>query len=314
MTDKGKVFRDLRTEQLARRTRLVANTRGEILRLLDAAGERVRLYLAAQPSDAVRWVLADLQAEIRQMMAEFGDQAAARASSTATDAWQAGQDLVDLPLEGVGYRIAGVTPLLDTGQLMAMRAFLTDRIKDVGLQAANRINTELGLTVLGAQAPTDAITRVADILKTTSRVRAITIVRTELMRSYDTAAQARLVQVGGGDNPIVPGLKKQWRRSGKTHSRLDHDLADGQVREIDKPFLVGGVKLMYPHDPAAPAEHTINCGCTMLPWIEGWEVAAPGRRRFTAEEMRANPMKRDIQDALDAGRSLRDLAPGGKAA
>lgn len=311
MTGPAKAVRDLRAEQIKRRTRIIADTRAEILRLLAVAEERIRTRLAAQPSDAERWVLSDLQAEIQRAMAAFGEQAAAQVSTAAGAAWQAGQALVDLPLAAAGYRLDGVAPMLDARQLVAMRAFMTERIRDVGLQAANKINTELGLVVLGAQPPAAAVTRVAEILAGASRMRAITIVRTELSRVYGTASQARLLQAAA----IVPGLKKQWRRSGKVHSRIYHDLADGTVVDADKPFKLGnGVRLMFPHDPAAPAAETINCGCVALPWKADWEVATPGRRRYTEQEMQANPAKRDFQEQLDAGKSIGELLAGGKAA
>lgn len=307
----AKAVRDIRAEQLKRRIALIADTRGEILRLLKLAQDRIQARIAAQPSEAERWLLHELQAEIRRTMGEFSDQAAAKVSTAAGQAWEAGQALVDAPLAAGGMRIDGVVPLLDTRQLTAMRAFMTDRIKDVGIQAANRINTELGLVVLGAQPPATAVTRVGEVLMATSRARAITIVRTELSRVYGTASQERLTQAAA----VVPGLKKQWRRSGKVHSRLYHDLADGQVQDAAKPFTLGnGVRLMHPHDPAAPAGETINCGCVALPWKAEWDVATPGRRRYSELEMQGNPIKRDIQEAIDNGKSVGALLAGRQAA
>jgi hypothetical protein len=97
---------------------------------------------------------------------------------------------------------------------------------------------------------------------------------------------------------LLPGLKKQWRRSGKIHSRRAHDLADGQTVGIDESFVVKGVALRFPRDPAGPARETINCGCTMLPLMESWDVAQPGRQPFSDQEVRLNPVKRDLADAL----------------
>lgn len=311
MSDKGKEFRDIRAEQAKRRPRLIADTRAEILRLLALAEQRIRTRLVAQPSDAEVWLLGELQNEIRRTMADFADRATTHLSTATGAAWSAGQALIDAPLLAAGFRIDGMVPMLDTRQLVAMRAFITDRIRDVGIQAANKINTVLGLVVIGAQPPAGAVMRVAAILAETSRKRAITIVRTELSRVYGIASQQRLVQAAG----VVPGLKKQWRRSGKVHSRIYHDLADGQVVDAAKPFKLGnGITLMFPHDPAAPAGESINCGCTALPWRAEWEVATPGRRRFTEQEMQANPAKRDFQEQLDSGRSMNDLIAGGKAA
>lgn len=307
----AKAVRDIRAEQIKRRTRLVADTRGEILRLLKLAQERIAARIAAQPSDAELWVLAELQAEIRRAMADFSDQAAAKVSTAAGQAWEAGQALIDAPLSAAGVRIDGLVPVLDTRQLIAMRAFYTERIKDVGIQAANKINTELGLVVLGAQPPVTAVTRVMAILGEASRARAITIVRDQVSGVYAAASQARNAQAAA----VVPGLRKQWRRSGKVHSRLYHDLADGQVQDADKPFKLGnGVRLMHPHDPAAPIGEKINCGCIAIPWKAEWEVATPGRRRYTELEMQANPIKRDLQEAIDNGKSVGALLAGAKAA
>lgn len=307
----AKAARDTRAEQLKRRTALISDTRGEILRLLQLALERIQTRIALQPSEAERWLLHELQAEIRRTLAEFSEQAAARVSTAAGQAWEAGQALIDAPLAAGGVRIDGLVPLLDTRQLVAMRAFMTDRIKDIGLQAANQINTELGLVVLGAQPQATAVTRVTAILKETSRARAITIVRTEISRVYAVASHERLMQAAA----VVPGMRKQWRRSGKLHSRLTHDLADGQVQDADKPFKLGnGVAVMHPHDPKAPAGETINCGCISIPWKADWQAATPGRRRYSELEMQGNPMKRDLQEALDSGTSVNALLAGAKAA
>ncbi len=50
------------------------------------------------------------------------------------------------------------------------------------------------------------------------RSRGLTVVRTELGRAYSVAGQARMAQA----MEELPGLRKQWRRSGKIHSRLTH--------------------------------------------------------------------------------------------
>jgi hypothetical protein len=34
-----------------------------------------------------------------------------------------------------------------------------------------------------------------------------------------------------------------------------------------------------------PAGETINCGCESLPWMDGWEVATPGPREYSTEEL-----------------------------
>lgn len=303
----AKAFRAAQSAQLRERARLIAVTRDDILKLLKEAQDRIAVILAGQPSDSQRWQLTQLQNEIAIQMQVFSSGAGAKLSTAAGKAWHAGQELIDAPLAAAasagGGQIAGIAPLLDTGQLLAMRAFMVERIMDVGAQAASRIKTELGLVVLGQQSQSEAVTKITAFLGEKSRERAITITRTEIARVYAVAGFEKLRE----DAKLVPGLKKQWRRSGKIHSRLSHDLADGQVRDVDKPFNVGGVAMMFPHDPKAPATETINCGCTLVAWKADWSVATPGRKRFTEQEMQASPMKRDLQDALDKGESAADL-------
>ena len=160
-----------------------------------------------------------------------------------------------------------------------MRSFMVDRIKDIGVAAANKITGELGLVVIGARAPSDAIGQVTAILGEPSRSRATAIVRTEVGRAFSVATQEKMA----ADAKILPGLQKQWRRSGKAHPRLHHDLADGQVVEVNQPFILhppgkAQVKLMFPRDPAAPVGEVVNCGCVSLPWMAHWKVAHPGRK------------------------------------
>ena len=273
MDEKERAFRKARTAAVRKRTAIINDTRAEVVRLLKLALERINAILIAQPSDYQQWYLPQLSREIERALADLGEASAARVSAAAGEAWAAGQDLVDQPLAAAGVRIWGVVPAIDTRQLFAMRAFMTDRIKDISVQAANRINTELGLTAIGAQPVNDAVKRVAQILGESSRARAFTIVRTELSRAYAVAAQERLAQAA----KVVPGMRKEWRRSGKIHPRPHHYDANGQVVDYDQPFTLIGprtiVKLMFPHDPKAPAAETINCGCVMLPRPTGFRAA-----------------------------------------
>jgi hypothetical protein len=275
---RDRAFAAARGRIVRAQTTHMRGTRAELVRLLAEAQRAIAAQLAAQPSDYERWSLPRLGAEVRRALAEFGERGAARAGSAIGRAWELGEDLVDAPIEAAGVRVAGVLGRIDTRQLQAMRSFMVDRIKDIGVEAANKISAELGLVVIGARSPSDAIRTVTQILGGESRARATTIVRTELGRAFSHATQLRLEAA----HERLPGLKKQWRRSGKLHPRLHHDLADGQVVDVDAPFVLkplgrSPVELMYPRDPAAPAAETINCGCESIPFMEHWTVKHPGR-------------------------------------
>lgn len=247
-------------ESIELRTRLITNTDAEIAAILNAALVRIKTLLIDQPSDAQRWQLAALESEIRRVLQASSQEAGVVAGQQHSAAAAAGLAGVDGAIAAAGIRI--VLPRISSLQLDAMRAFTTTKIAGITLEAANRVNTQLGLAMIGAQTPYEAVEAVTAILGEDTMVRARAIVHSELARAHSTAAFERLRQAAAD----VPGLKKRWIKSGKLHPREAHVAAHGQLQDWDKPFVLkgGAVKLMYPHDPSAPIGETINCGCTMV--------------------------------------------------
>lgn len=269
----------------AARTRIQADTNREIVRLLKLARDRVVATLAAQPSDYQSWILPKLKAEIDKALAAFGDAGGKVAAEGQRKAWTAGHDLVDKAITASrgGDMIVAQLPAIDTRQLRAMTSFLTERIKDIGVATANKINEQLGLVIIGAQSTSEAIDKVAKIFGG-NRTRAITVVKTELGRAFATAAHERMESA----HTRIPGLKKQWRHSGAAEGRPHHESIDGQIREVDEPFQLGnGVEAMFPRDPSLGPGETINCGCTSLPFMDSWNVTHPGAKPLTDEQIRA---------------------------
>jgi len=301
--ERNRAFRKEATRQRRRMTAMQRDLAKEITRLLKVAEADIAGRLAAAASSYDEATLPSLQASIRAALDELERGVVPGLVRGAGDAWQIGVDQVDLPIDAglsAGGRpaasIRAVLPSLDTQQLRATRVFLTDRGRDITVTMANRINAELGLTIIGAQSPSAVVPKVAGILDS-GRSRAITLVRTELGRVYAKAGQERMAQA----KEVLPGMKKQWRRSGKLHARPEHVAADGQVQDVDKPFIIAGVQLMYPRDPAGPAEHTINCGCDSLPFMEHWEVKNPDRQPFTERELAGSRFARDLDSAVPSG-------------
>lgn len=89
--------------------------------------------------------------------------------------------------------------------------------------------------------------------------RAKMITRTEAGRVQEQATfdAANKALAAGAD------VVKQWSaiRDGKT--RDTHRALDGQVREVNEPFSVGGHEAMHPHGFGIASED-VNCRCTML--------------------------------------------------
>ncbi len=317
MKDRGRdrAFAEARRVQLKRRTGLIKGAIEAVQRHLDDASKAIKAMLERQPSDYKRWYLSQLSTEVDREMARFGEAAGRSATDAASLARQAGVALVDVPIRAglaveparqAGLQLMAALPAIDQEQLLAMQTFMVDRLKNVSTEAAGRIRSDLGLVVMGVQAPEEAVASVTRVVEG-GRARATAIVRTEIGRAYSVAAQERQLQA----TDLLPGLKKQWRRSGKRHSRVTHDLADGQLRKPAEPFDVGGVQIMHPRDPKAPVGETINCGCESLPMMASWEVTHPGAKPHTPDEL-ANPGARQAAEVQerDAADWAADVASG----
>lgn len=284
-------------QRLRDRAGLVLATDQAAIAELAAARDQVLQMLAAQPADWQQWQLAKLLDQIDAVLQGATGRAAAAVDGGLRSAWQQGEDFIDKPLAAGGLNVELQLPALDAGVLQQLRRFAALRLKDVGVQATRTIGRELSLVTLGARTPFQAIKAVQLQLGNDSPRRATAIVRTEVGRAFAIASHKRLLQAA----QLVPGLQKQWRRSGKIHSRWNHDAADGQVQDVDKPFVLpsheGPVKLMHPHDPAAPPGETINCGCLSLPYRSTWKVATPGARPFSDDELRLDGRKAALDQA-----------------
>ena len=304
MTPEQKRFEAVLKERLAERARLLLGTNQRVVALLREAWVQISQQLAAQPADWQQWQLGRLRDQLATILAATGHQAGAAVSLALQGGWQQGEDVVDEPLAAIGHGVEMRLGALDARILAAMQAFGVDRMSAVTAEAAGKIGQQLGLVTIGGITPFQAIKAVQAILDADSTRRATAIVTTEVSRAFAVAGNGRLVQAAA----LVPGLGKQWRRSGKIHSRWNHDLMDGIVVDADKPFKVpnpgGGFDMMQcPHDPQAPAEQNIHCGCIALPWLKTWQVMTPGAKPFTEMELKLDGRKAALdQAAKRAGR------------
>lgn len=309
-TPEQKAFLAAIKQRLAERGALMLATETSVIEQLKAARAQILEQLASQPGDFAQWRLPQLLAQIDAVLDGALGRAATTADAGLRSAWQQGEDFIDKPLAAGGLAVETQLPLLDVTVLQQMRAFAAMRFKDVATEAATKIGRQLGLVTLGAQTPFEAIKQIQALLGNETPRRATTIVRTEVSRAFALASDQRLTQAAAK----VPGLQKQWRRSGKIHSRWTHDLMDGQVVDAGKTFKVpsmeGGFDMMlHPHDPTAPADQNINCGCIALPYRASWAVATPGAKPFSDLELKLDPRKAKLdQDAKRAGRRLQVLA------
>lgn len=322
-TDPAKAAKAALAAVLRQRVALWAELDAELARLIDRALAEITAQLARAPSDYQQWVLPRLVDGVRRVADALAVSSSTRASDGMRRAWSLGEQAVTAPVsaaqaaEAMQVATGAAAPMTavptvalgtpDLRQLRALQAVNTHLISGATTDLVTAINRELGQVVLGARSPFEAIQRVQTLLPERTRNQVRGIVTTNLGTAFNTASHAALEAQAARD----PLLRKQWRRSGKLHSRWNHDLADGQVQDVGTPFeLVAGdgrgtVHLMYPADPAAPVGEVIHCGCVALPWKAGWKMRVPAAKALTPQEVTA----RREDAAQKAGRRLPVLKP-----
>lgn len=211
--------------------------------------------------------IAEITADLRQRMT-------AAQGEGLQGQMEMGRRLIDEPIQIVAGSEILPTTALSRSTLAIAQAFSADLITNVSDGLKRRINAEIQQGLVGMKTPYEVMRAIggrlpdSSVFKTVA-LRAETITRTEMGRAYSLAAQARQQEA----QIVVPGLKKQWRWSGR--GRANHAAIDGQIRDVDQPYdvppgrHVEGAQMMYPRDPAAPAGQTINCGCQSIPYIPG---------------------------------------------
>lgn len=229
-----------------------------VIKLLSNARKEVAATVASTEWQAYH--LPQMKAAIERALEDFGGKYGVEMRELQRGFWEEGINMTDLPLREVG--IWQAIPEIDTTALAILQDYSSDLVEGLSKSAIKKINTELTLGLMGQKSPYEVMGAVGRNLKDKSIFKSIahraeTIVRTESGRVLEAAGQARKEAAV----TVVPGLQKQWYYGHTARMpRLDHMAVHGQIRDVDKPFDVGGERLMYPKDPAGSAKNTINCG------------------------------------------------------
>lgn len=85
--------------------------------------------------------------------------------------------------------------------------------------------------------------------------RSTVIARTEVISSSNYGGQQAARATG-------LRLRKRWLSTADERTRPEHVEANGQVRDLDENYLVGGESLAYPGDPNGSPANVIQCRCT----------------------------------------------------
>lgn len=95
--------------------------------------------------------------------------------------------------------------------------------------------------------------------------RSRVIARTEALRSVHEGSHELYTQAVENGSLQADSLTREWRSAQDDKVRDSHQEMDGQVVGLTEPFVSPkGAALMFPGDPNAPPEETIQCRCVVL--------------------------------------------------
>lgn len=103
-------------------------------------------------------------------------------------------------------------------------------------------------------------------------------------------------------------LKKKWVSTLDKRTRLSHAHLDGQEKNVDEPFEIGGLEIDYPGDAYAHPSLVYNCRCRMKTVIEKYPDTFNIRRDNESKELIENMTYAEWYE-MKTGEKLKDYKP-----
>lgn len=142
------------------------------------------------------------------------------------------------------------------------------------------------------------------INKVAARLAAVTDMnRNSAIRNAATMLTS--VQNAGRNDSIIRAeqmgvkIRKRWLATLDGHTRPSHRQADGEIREIGRPFSNG---LQYPGDPHGAAAEVYNCRCCLVSQVDKQQNELPDR--FTKELGRWNTSYSEWKNQHGGGHTM----------
>lgn len=277
----------------------------ETVRLMIASLKTLRERIAVSLSTAQDFKAAHLSAlmgDVDRAIDTFQAQLAAGLRGEFAQVYQAGGESVIAPLKAAGFQEFFYQP--NPAQLNAVMDFSAALVQNITSDLRGKINTQIRLSILGERTPVDAMRAITDALGIEARAgvwglrkrpevvkgiaaRSEAIVRTETTRVHNLATQSQLQAQAQQES----GLLKGWAAVGDMRTRYDHLQAHREYGRnpipVNEPFIVGGEALMFPGDPTASAQQTVNCRCRQfVVHPDVGVISTPLDRRVQAEMAR----------------------------
>lgn len=277
MTPREKAHAKKVEELISKTGRLADNEVARVKRMLSDARKEIASRMAQTEWDMHH--IPELKEAVQRALEGFEQAYGASQTSSLNNAWNAGIDTIDAPLNIAGIRL--VAPEISRTSLEIMQGYSADLISGLGKDALKKVNGEIAMGILGQKTPYDVMNAIGlnlddkSIFKTVFH-RAETITRTEMAKVQSAARQGRILTLKEGQTEPLIFLVKKWLSSGKANGRSHHQELNGVTVGLDENFPYN---LPYPHAPGLPAAEVINCGCTHVVSSPDWEKLS---KRFKA--------------------------------
>jgi len=250
------------------------------LTLLQELRRQIAAEVLIAGTDFEQFRLAQMSANIDKLVADFERQLLVDVQTATQTAIEMGSATITEPLQVIG--VEGAFFQVSPAQVNTLLDFSAELVKDIGTGLKSAINVQVRNAALGQTTPFHAMKNITDKMglagvrtgkdvTTGVAARAETVLRTELQRVFNVSSHAQQQATA----KQVPGLLKRWIATSDSRTRKGHLRIHNETRvkpiPIDKPFIVydidakgrvkGKAELMYPLDPSAPPQYTINCRC-----------------------------------------------------
>lgn len=247
--------------------------RAAVLKQLQQAADQIRSEIArADPSSLSASRLRAMKAEIDRVLQQFAQAATGDVAKAQATAYGDATKSVDAVVS-VGAPQLAVLPVLDPKTIAIAQGYTADLITGLASDTATKINGALQRAALGGSTMQQLVEQIGGALEggefsglfSEAGARASMIANNEILRMHSLSSVARIKTLAQRQ----PGIQKEWVHIPIARMpRLSHIAANGQTRDPDQPFDVGGEALMYPRDPSGSAANTINCHCLVRPKVD----------------------------------------------
>lgn len=252
--------------------------RTSVLKSIEQSRLRIKDLVTSYPKDVKALPMGDVPKLSAQIQAEVNsalNESIKTIQQAQYGAYEAGiaagaETASALGLSGVGFG--------PTSDLISIATnYTADLVRSIPTEFMTKVNGELTRAALGGRSPYEAMQAIDSLIGKGGAegvsYQAERIVRTEVQRIYSVTLDSQLQQFAAMVPDAGKVMKKKWVSGGNRPGRRpQHQEMDGVIVPFDEPFeLPDGTKLMFPRDPAGPAEHTIFCGCQFVMVVDSTE-------------------------------------------